>query len=225
MLAQSGVASPIKPARKVLVVEDEALIASLIVSALAKAGFESTSAASVSTAIRQLKSFDPDVVLLDINLGEGPTGVDLAQFLRKNHPQTAVLFLTNYPDVRAAAVKEGALPQGCGYLRKESVGDTEYLMECIELVLSDNTKYLREDLNPDRPLAQLSARQIELMRMLALGYTNVEIADRLGLVTKTVEQRLTVLFRALGVERLSGLSPRVEAIRIYVQYAGLPERD
>jgi DNA-binding NarL/FixJ family response regulator len=221
---QSAIGSLISPVRKALVVEDEPLVASLILSALVKAGFESESANSVSTAISQLKSFDPDIVLLDINLGEGPNGIDLAHYMRREYRQTAVLFLTNYPDARSAVASQVELPEGCGYLRKESVGDVDYLFECIELVLSDNASSLRQDLDSNRPLAQLSIRQFELMRLLALGYTNQEIADRLGVVPKTVEQRLTLLFRALGVENEPGLNPRVETIRIYVQHVGLPER-
>lgn len=211
--------------RKALIVEDEPLVASLISSALGQAGFEARQANSVPDALRALTRFDPDLVLLDINLGDGPSGIDLAHHLRREHPDVAVLILTKHPDSRTAVGREGAIPEGCGFLRKESVGDISYLLECIEMALTESTSGLRQDLDPNRPFADLTAKQVELLRLLALGYTNSEIAERLNVVPKTVEQRLTLVFKSLGIDQLTGINPRSEAIRIFVQTAGLPERD
>ena len=121
--------------RKALIVEDEPLVASLISNALIQAGFESRQAHSVASALAELKRFDPDLVLLDINLGDGPSGIDLAHYLRRERPDVSVLILTKNPDARTAAAGNSGVPAGCGFLRKESVGDIDYLLECIEQVL------------------------------------------------------------------------------------------
>lgn len=211
--------------RKALVVEDEPLVASLIGNALQQAGFESQQANSVPAALFQLQDFDPDLVLLDINLGDGPSGIDLAHHLRRERPDVAVLILTKHPDARTAVGRSGEVPDGCGFLRKESVGDIDYLLECIELVMNESAARLRQDLDPMRPFANLTAKQVELLRYLALGYTNSQIAERLELVPKTIEQRLTLVFKVLGIDHLEGINPRSEAIRLFVQTAGIPERD
>lgn len=210
--------------RGALIVEDEPLVASLIASALDRANFESRQANSVAVALAELKRFDPDLVLLDINLGEGPSGIDLAHHLTRESPGIAILILTKSPDMRTSPASNGEIPQGCGFLRKESVGDTSYLLNCIERVLSDKRDLVRQDLDPARPFASLTDKQVELLRLLALGFTNQELADRLGVAQKTIEQRLTLLFRELGVDQLVGINPRAEAIRRFVQTAGLPSR-
>lgn len=210
--------------RKALIVEDEPFVASLISSALTQANFESRRADSVAKALTELKRFDPDLVLVDINLGEGPSGIDLAHHLRRESPEVSVLILTKSPDVRSSPANSRDFPPGCGFLRKESVGDLSYLLECIEEVMTDDSAPVRQDLDPTRPLARLTNKQIDLLRQLALGYTNQELAERLGVASKTVEQRLTAVFRLLGVESLEGINPRAEAIRIFVQTSGLPTR-
>lgn len=210
--------------RKALIVEDEPLVASLIASALSQAQFESRQAESVAAALVALKTFDPDLVLLDINLGEGPSGIDLAHHLRRESPDVSILILTKSPDVRSSPAGTSEVPAGCGFLRKESVGDLRYLLDCIEKVMQDDKTPVRQDLDPMRPLAELTNKQVDLLRLLALGYTNQELAERLGVAAKTIEQRLTLVFKVLGVDQLEGINPRAEAIRIFVQTAGLPTR-
>ena len=212
-------------ARFALVVEDENLVRSLISSVLEGQGFTVAQAASVSAAMREIEKREPDFALIDLNLGEGPSGADLAQVLRAKHPEIGVLILTKSPDLRAAKGMSQNIPTGCGFVRKESVGDVNYLLECIELVLADQSSELRQDRDPSRGFANLTGRQVELLRQVALGYTNQEIATRLGVSLKSVEQRLTLLIRTLNAGDTEGVNPRAELMRIYIEQAGLPARD
>lgn len=209
--------------RNALILEDDRMMSSLIASLLEQAKFQVVRAHSVTEAKKAVKNFEPDVALLDIDLGYGPTGIDFAKMLRKDYPGIGILILTRYPDSRTAGVTE-AIPLGCGFLRKENIGDVEVLLEAVELVLADMSTLVRNDQNPKRPLANLSVRQIELLRMLAQGLTNLEISDRLGVSTSAVEQRLGTIFRVLGIEAIQGVSPRAEAMRIFISSAGIPER-
>ena len=198
-------------------------MATLIASALESANFEVAKASNVASARLEIEEFDPDVALIDISLGDGPNGIDLANMLRESRPDIGVLILTKHPDNRTAGLREN-LPAGCGFLRKESIGDLVLLIESIDMVLSDNSSAIRQDLDPDRPLAALTSKQIEVIRMVAQGYTNAEIAARVGVSNSAIEQRLASIFRALGVADLPGISPRSEAMRLFIQAVGLPAR-
>jgi len=210
--------------RRAMVVEDDALVASLISSALEKANFQVAKAESVAEARRVVDDFDPDVVLIDISLGDGPNGIDLARLLSRTRPDIAGLILTRHPDARTAGVTSD-VPAGYGFLRKETVGDTQLLLNTIETVLSDRASKVRQDLDPQRPFAALSAKQIELLRMVAQGLTNSEIASRLAVSNSAIEQRLGLIFKLLGITEIEGVSPRAEAMRIFISHAGLPDRD
>ena len=216
--------SVVSLARRALVVEDDGLMASLIATAIEKANFLVSTASSVAEALDLIPKFDPDVALIDISLGDGPTGIDLARTLRSTRPDIGILILTKHPDSRTAGLSD-QIPEGCGFLRKETVGNISLLMESIEMVLSDNPARVRQDKDPARPFAELSARQIEILRMVAQGLTNNEIAARLGNSNSAVEKRLALIFRNLGIESLDGVSPRAEAMRIFIAHAGLPDRD
>lgn len=210
--------------RTVLVVEDEALVRSLLVQTLESAGFDAVGAANAVEAVRVLKNFDPDVALLDLDLGPGANGMDLLHIIQQKNAGTATLFLTKFPDVRSAGIGDKAGPTAQGFLRKELVGDSDYLINAIEAVLS-NRKDVRHDRRPDRPLAGLTSNQVGILRMLAQGYTNAEIAKRRGKTVSSVEQLLNSTFRALGLDGNKDLNPRIEAVRIFIQSAGIPNRD
>ena len=210
--------------RRALVVEDDNLVASLIATALDRAGFIVEQAASFAKARRLVDSFDPDVVLIDISLGDGPTGIDLARLLAKSRPDIGGLILTRHPDARTAGASED-IPEGYGFLRKETVGDTAHLVASIESVLNDRGMRVRHDRDPGRPFAQLTTKQIDLLRFVAQGLTNGEIASRLEVSNSAIEQRLSLIFKSLNIADIEGVSPRAEAMRIFILNAGLPERD
>jgi DNA-binding NarL/FixJ family response regulator len=150
--------------------------------------------------------------------------MDLVHIIHAQNSGTATLFLTKYPDVRTAGLDESAQRLAQGFLRKELVGDSDYLINAIEAVLADR-KDVRDDRRPDRPLANLTANQVGILRMLAMGYTNAEIAKRRGKTVSSVEQLLNSTFKSLGIDGNKDINPRIEAVRIFIQAAGIPIRD
>ena len=78
--------------RKILVVEDESLLRNLIANLLESEGFLVQTAGSAVEAKRVAKLFDPDLALLDIELGDGPNGLDLAESLLALYPGLSVFF-------------------------------------------------------------------------------------------------------------------------------------
>ena len=82
--------------RNLLIVEDEPLVSALLADSLANENFEIRTAASASEATAIVRKFDPDVAILDINLGRGVNGIDLAFILSQQHPGIAILLLTQH---------------------------------------------------------------------------------------------------------------------------------
>lgn len=210
--------------RRLLVVEDDALTASLLADALEAQGFEVSTSASVSEALVAVERFDPDAALLDINLGDGPNGIDLGHVLDRQRPDVALVFLTKHPDFRTAGVVEDELPAGCGFLSKDRVRDTDYLAHAIDAVLVERARDVRHDQDPAKPLVQLTAKQLEITRLIAMGYTNESIAARKGVGRSSVERWAKEIFQSLGIDTAGELNPRVEATRMFIEAAGLPHR-
>lgn len=210
--------------RRLLVVEDEPLMASLLAEVLVGHGFEVRTAANGLQARQEVEYFDPDAALLDIGLGDGPSGIDLAHVLHRQRPDIALLFLTKHPDARTAGVSETDIPPNCGFLRKDRVRNSTYLLESLEAVLADHSDLVRDDQDPASPLGMLNAKQLDVLRMMALGYNNDYIARAKGAGISTVERWVIGIFRALEIDTHGDLNPRVEAVRRFAAASALPER-
>jgi DNA-binding NarL/FixJ family response regulator len=209
--------------RRVLVVEDDGLMGSLMAGALANEGFVSQSVSSAMDAKGLLKSFDPDVVVVDIDLGEGPSGIDFVQMMRRSRPDVAAVLLSKHADSHSAGFASTEIPDGVAYLRKSLVHDTKALVDCIESTIRGNAESLRQDKEPGGMIGRLSKGQREILHLMAKGYTNQEIAKRRGVSLSNVEQRVSEIFRVLDI-RKGDVVPRVEAIRLYISHSGVPDR-
>lgn len=199
-------------------------MASLLEGSLTNAGFIVTAAADVESGRRAVDTFDPDIVLLDISLGDGPTGVHLAHALRKTRPDIAVLILTKHPDAKSASREGLDLPPNVGFLRKHLVNDVTYLIDAIEKVLADQPQDVRQDETIDRAGLGLESKAMTVLELLAHGYNNAEIAQRCDLSTKSVERWIDRIYRDLGINTKGIKNPRVEAARRYYLFAGISER-
>ena len=209
---------------RVLIVEDDEFTGSLIVSALANEGFDTALATSALAAKKALQTFDPDAVLVDIDLGDGPNGIELVQVIRKSRPEIAVLLLSKYGDTVSAGAKDARIPDGVAYLRKSELHSTRNLVDAIQETMRGRTTTLRHDQARAGLVGSLTKRQREALQMMAQGLTNKEIAARKGVSVSSVEQLVNGVFRAFGLHHDDRVVPRVEAIRIYVAESGLPKR-
>ena len=209
--------------RKVLVVEDDPLLRSLIADGLKGSQFSVSVAASAAEAKRVILEVDPDVALLDIELGNGPTGLDLAEYIASSAPHMAIVFLTHLPDPRFAGQDSSSIPKRAAYIRKETITQPGVLTEIVERVLRDDIDHeLRHHLDPDRPLADLSKSQIAVLRSIALGMSNAEIAEQRDSTVRAVEHLIRRSLTAAGIEGDPTVSTRTAAARAYIEAAGLP---
>lgn len=211
-------------ARRLLVVEDEPLMATLLSDVLRSLGFEVATASSVAEARREIRRFDPDAALIDIVLGHGPSGIDLAHVICERYPHIGVLLLTKYPDLETAGYHHAGIPAGCGFLRKDLVGDADAIVSALDTVLADQAARVRHDRDAERPLAELTTAQREVLHLMAAGYGNEAIARRRDCSVSAVQNLIVGIYRRLGIEQHGEVNPRVEAIRRFVAVAGLPER-
>jgi len=211
--------------RRILVVEDDQFLQSLIADTLIGAGFEVATASNAAKAKSIISTFDPDAAVLDIELGNGPTGIDFADFLVRQFPHTAIVFLTHLPDPRFVGVDSSAIPPKAAYIRKETITEKGALVEILESALRDGAtknKKLRTDLDPNRPLGNLSKSQISVLRSIAQGLSNAEIAEQRGSTIRAVEHLIRRTFAAIGIDTDQSLNARTSAARAYVDAAGLP---
>ncbi len=152
--------------------------------------------AAVSAALTE----DPDIVLMDLRMPE-MDGVEATRAVRKRRPEIAVLVLTTYDTDEAIvrAVEAGA----AGYMLKDS--PTEDLVDAVrraaagETVLAPPiTKRLVERMHKVSPDA-LTSREIEVLREVANGNTNAEVAERLHISEATVKTHLIHIYDKLAV--------------------------
>lgn len=197
-------------------------MSSLLAEVLFEHGFTVRTAVDVAQARREINAFDPDVLLLDVSLGEGPTGIHLAHAMRLSRPDIAILVFTGHSDIASVTTDGLALPHGVGLLRKHLVSDKAYLIEALEKVLREESNLVKEDEEAEDVFAFLGFNGSRALRMLAAGYDNEEIALRCRVSRKTVERWIEQIYRDLGIDTKGSLNPRVAAARRFFFAIGVP---
>lgn len=205
--------------------EDEPLVASLICEVLAGAGFDTASAADAAGARDVAESFDPDAALIDVNLGRGACGLQLGYVFHQVMPHVALIFLSKYYDPRLAVGKGGEVPPGSTFIAKDSIRDTGCLVQRIESALRPGNAVHWDDLGRESAISGLTVAQLETLRLAALSYTNAAIAEVRGVSERAVERRLAEVYEALGITASPVINQRVEAVKRYVQEAGMPTQN
>jgi len=205
-------------ARKVLVVEDETFVNSLLVQVLIQAGFQAEGCSSAVEAKRAVARFDPDAMIVDIELGEGPSGLELISSLNRTNPDIAFVVLSSF---RPTAADLNDL-KDVAYLSKREAVDSDVLIKTLDLALKGT---LSPTPLPETPnlLSKLTKTQLEVLKLISQGYSNAEIARRRGSTLRAVELLISRTYEALGLsDEESHGAPRVKAARIYIREAGLP---
>lgn len=200
--------------RTIVVVDDDEFLRSLIANSLESADFNVLTAENASDARRVINSVDPDAVVLDIDLGRGPTGFDIANNLRKTSKGVGIVFLTNIPDPRFGSAEIFEVASNEAYLNKHLISDAKVIVEAINSVLSESElNKFRHHQDKDRPLASLTKTQIQLLQLISEGKSNQEIAKIRQRSVAATEGSIGRLFGALGIESSENINSRVAASR------------
>jgi DNA-binding NarL/FixJ family response regulator len=207
--------------RSILVVEDDPLLRSLLASKLAADGFMVATAANAAEAKTQAKKVDPDLAVLDIELGDGPNGLELSQMLSAMNQGIAFVFLTNLPEPKLIGLDSKKIPKSAAYLQKGRMLDPKLLSEAIEAALREKVgSEFRHDKTAKHQFSALSRSQLEVMRLLASGLSPNQIAEQRGTTVRAVRNLLARALQAAGLsENLEG-NARAIAIREYLKVAG-----
>ena len=211
-------------ARRLLVVEDDPFTGALLSGVLRNHGFEVRVEVSAADARDAIKVFDADAALIDIQLGDGPSGIALSNLFHTVYPYCALAILTRFPDPHAAGLVEEDLPPGCGFLRKDMIADSEYLLKALEEILTDHGSDYRDDLTSTSPFEKLTDAQLDVLKLVAAGLTNAAIANKRNTSESAVEQIFTAIKKALDIKNDADLNTRTEMVRRYIKVAGIPER-
>ena len=209
--------------QKLLVVEDNTFMRALISDLLVSLGFEVEAVESASSAVKAAARFDPDAAILDVELGAGPNGFDLARILRETAPEIGLVFLTNIPEPKTIGVDNRSIPKDAAYLVKDSVGDIDLLLKAIKASMRGR---VGQELRHDRDvhsLSNLSRSQLDLLHLAALGLSNTEIAARRGTTVRAVENLFKRAIDSAGIEVGPGEHGRVLAVRKYIETVILPK--
>jgi len=204
---------------RVLIVDDERLFAELLRVALRSAdGIEVLDVVhDVQSAVRRMTELRPDVVLADYHLPDG-TGSDIARTVRATLPETSVLILTGDPSV--STLSDVARSGAVGHLTKDRPFDL--VVEGVRAAAlgeilfapSELQRLLLERESRPRPLEPLTARELEVLQLLAEGASTSQASERLGISTATLRAHVQAILRKLGAH--SRLEAVAEAARLGV---------
>lgn len=169
-------------------------------------------------ALRMAATTKPDVAVLDLHLGKGATGLDVARELRLKYPRIGIVLLTSFEDPRLLDPSLPPIPKGTIYLTKRSVQNLSALksavMDAADAALSDAT--------PQQipAFGQLTDVQIETLRLVAQGLSNSAIAKLRFVREKSVETTIARVAKSLGIAATDSANQRVHIARVYFRATG-----
>jgi DNA-binding NarL/FixJ family response regulator len=207
---------------RIVLADDAVLLREAIAAGLAAAGFEVVGqAADMEGLLREVDRTLPDLVVVDVRMPPSHTteGLEAAREIRRRHPGMPILVLSQYIETRYAVELVRDDPGGIGYLLKDRVARLDDLTDAVGRVAAGGTVIDPEVVarllgRPRRhtPLDELTAREREILGLMAEGRSNQGIADRLVLELRTVEGHVGQIFSKLRLEPSGDDHRRVLAV-------------
>ncbi len=204
----------------VLIVDDDDFTRMALAAVLASLDYEVLGqAATVVEAMDAARATRIDIALVDLDLGEGPTGIDLAHGLRALQQAIGILILSSYADPSLLGRRSRPLPDGAEFLTKQDLGDPQVLAAALTRALNADDASGTSASTPNRQ-PNLTESQIETMRLIAAGCSNAEIARRMWITEAGVNRAVTRLVKQLGLDVTKERNARVLIARAYADMAG-----
>lgn len=201
---------------RVLLVEDEEFTRNMVGEMLTTSGVTVASVDSVAKAISTIDSFDPHVVLTDLDLGNGPDGADLLLKVFKERPWTGMVIMTAHASPELAINDASRIPHPTVYIVKSEIKSISNLLLAIEESIEKTGKF-QQSSSPSGEKITITASQAEILHMLADGLSNASIAKERGITLRAAEALIQRTFIALGVNGDPNVNPRVVAVRLWQQ--------
>ena len=212
---------------RIVIAEDTALLREGLAGLLEDAGHSVVArVGEAETLLAVVEEHDPDLAIVDVRMP--PTyedeGMIAAAEIRSSHPRTAVLVLSQHVESRHAVELVGT-GAGFGYLLKDRVLDVDEFLDAAQRVADGGSaldpEVVKQLLSPpqDDGLAELTAREREVLALMAEGRTNAGIAKQLWLTERTVETHVSSILGKLGLSNLVEGHRRVLAVLAYLRAA------
>ncbi|HEY8558500.1 MAG TPA: response regulator transcription factor [Actinomycetes bacterium] len=210
---------------RVVLAEDDVLLREGLASLLQRSGFEVVGQAGDATRLLALVAEQtPDLVVVDIRMPPTHTaeGLDAARQIRQQQPQIGILVLSAHVEVDHA-MELLASGRGVGYLLKSRVTDVEEFLDTLGRIARGGSVVdptlvaeLVAARHRDDPLAELSAREREVLALMAEGRSNAGIARRLWVTEGTVEKHVRSILTKLTLPETEDDHRRVLAVLTFL---------
>lgn len=219
---------------KVVIADDSLLVREGLARLLAEAGVDVVAtAADVPHLMRDLTSAAADAVLVDIRMPPTFTteGIDAAHAIRDAYPDTGIVVLSQFLESGYASQLLGEAPEHLGYLLKDRITDVAVVLDALRRVIDGEcvldptivTTLIRRPRDPG-PLSELTARERDVLALMAEGRSNTAIAQQLFLSAKTLETHVTRIFQKLNLAESADDHRRVLAVLTFLQAPQRPSR-
>jgi DNA-binding NarL/FixJ family response regulator len=212
---------------RLIVADDSLLLREGISRLLVEAGFEVVGLASTGEeALAQVERNKPDVAIVDIRMPptHSDEGLKAAQEIRASHPDVGVLVLSQYVELGLAARLLAENAAGLGYLLKDRITDLDEFAAAIRRVGAGGSaldpavvSQLLGRRRDDDVLEHVTPREREVLALMAEGYSNQAIADRLVVTVRAVEKHVTSIFDKLGLPVTTDSHRRVLAVLAFLR--------
>jgi len=217
---------------RVIVIEDQALLRDGLVRLFTDKGHEVVGSCGDPNGLPELvASTDPDIVVLDLRMPPTFTdeGATAARRLKSDRPDLGVLLLSQHID--SSSVVDLVAQPAFGYLLKDRVFEVDEFIDAAQRVAAGGSaldpKVVSALINAQQegPLARLSSRELDVLRLMAEGLTNTGIANRLFLSARTVEAHVSNLMTKLNLPDSDQRHRRVLAVLSYIRANRQPPAD
>jgi len=202
----------------VVLIDDDLFTRTTLTAALAGSGINVLSVAeNGSIGLEAVKNLNPDVVIADLDLGPGPSGIDICHAIRMTKPSIGLILLTSFTDPRIHDPANSSLPRGCRFVSKSELQDIKVLVQ--EILIARNKPLQDSQLKKARENL-LSDTQIEVLIAVSQGLSTAEIASQRGVTEKAIEGMIAKIHSTLGISRSKSLNQRVQLARLYFKLSG-----
>jgi len=197
---------------KVLVVEDDVFVNSMLKQILESAGLSVNTVFDVPGALTSIAVTEPNVIITDLDLGDGPSGADLINIVSKKLPWVNIIVLSTHRNPALAIYPSSTLPPGINYITKGDLAHEQNLITIVKESMVSKSNLENHNL---LGLPVLNSQQSEVLQLIAKGLTNQAIAEARGVSVRAAEILVAKVYEILEIDNDPSFNKRLKAAEIW----------